>query len=241
MAAFSTNIQKFFQDYFGDNYQSATIKDMFGVEHFAKDIELITTDNSMKWLKFEKTYDYWCKWVHNNGCQFGIVKTAHQSKLGSMQKMSYQMINSLDISTMDEVAKESIAYINKLKTDNNEFLNYLKLNSNFSNDYEVLIALCKHNSDFLQSSYFRNRKEYIIKSYILNFKSGKVLQNADNLVIVGSPYAMLLYAATGQESSVDKDDTFFIEEGTIQCYTERFNSNEYLAAFRSPFNGRGNM
>lgn len=241
MAAFSTNIQKFFQDYFGDNYQSATIKDMFGVEHFAKDIELITTDNSMKWLKFEKTYDYWCKWVHNNGCQFGIVKTAHQSKLGSMQKMSYQMINSLDISTMDEVAKESIAYINKLKTDNNEFLNYLKLNSNFSNDYEVLIALCKHNSDFLQSSYFRNRKEYIIKSYILNFKSGKVLQNADNLVIVGSPYAMLLYAATGQGSSVDKDDTFFIEEGTIQCYTERFNSNEYLAAFRSPFNGRGNM
>lgn len=68
-----------------------------------------------------------------------------------------------------------------------------------------------------------------------------MIQNADNLVIVGSPYAMLLYAATGQEGSVDNDGTFSIEKGTIQCYTKRFGSNEYLAAFRSPFNGRGNM
>ena len=50
MAAFNTNIQKFFKDYFGDNYYSATVTDMFGVEHFVKDIELITTDNAMKWL-----------------------------------------------------------------------------------------------------------------------------------------------------------------------------------------------
>ena len=45
------------------------------------------------------------------------------------------------------------------------------------------------------------------------FKSGKIIQNAENLTIVGSPYAMLLYAATGDENSVDKDDTFFIENG----------------------------
>ena len=115
------------------------------------------------------------------------------------------------------------------------------MNSNFSNDYDVLIELCKQNPDFIRSSYFRMRREYIIKSYILNLKNGKVIQNAENLVIVGSPYAMLLYAATGLEDSVDEDDTFFAEKDTIQCYTERFNSGEYLAAFRSPFNGRGNM
>ena len=63
----------------------------------------------------------------------------------------------------------------------------------------------------------------------------KIIQNAENLVVVGSPYAMLLYAATGNENSVDDDDTFFIEDGTIQCYTEEsFNSGEYLAFFRSP-------
>ena len=94
MAAFNTNIQKFFKDYFGDQYYTATVTDMFGVEHYVKDIELITTDNAMKWLKFDKTYEYWCEKVYENNCMFGIVKTAHESKLGSVQKMSYQMVNS---------------------------------------------------------------------------------------------------------------------------------------------------
>ncbi|MCU6731142.1 Uncharacterised protein [uncultured Coprococcus sp.] len=72
-------------------------------------------------------------------------------------------------------------------------------------------------------------------------KSGRIIQNAENLVIVGSPYAMLLYAATGNESDVDNDNTFFTENNTIQCYTERFNSGEYLAFFRSPFNSKNNL
>lgn len=241
MAAFSTNIQKFFKDYFGDDYYTATVKDMFGVEHYVKDIDLITTDNSMKWIKFGKSYDYWCKWVYDNECQFGIVKTAHPSKLGDVQRMSYQMVNSLDLDTMNDVVAESAEYINRLKTDDEAFGDYLTANSNFSNDYEVLVELCRQNPEFVRSSYFRRRKNDIIKSYILNFKSGKVIQNAENLVVVGSPYAMLLYSATGKEEFVDKDDTFFVEKGVIQCYTERFNSGECLAFFRSPFNSRNNL
>lgn len=241
MAAFSTNIQQFFKDYFGDEYQFATVKDMFGNEHYVKDVELITTDNAMKWLKFDVSYEYWCEKVYENNCMFGIVKTAHESKLGDVQRMSYQMVNCLDESIMENVVKESVDYINKLKQDDDEFLKYLEKNKNFSNDYEVLIALCKQNYDFTRSSYFRRRKEYIIKNYVLNMKSGKIIQNAENLVVVGSPYAMLLYAATGNENSVDDDDTFFIEDGTIQCYTERFNSGEYLAFFRSPFNSQNNL
>ena len=241
MAAFSTNIQQFFKDYFGDEYQFATVKDMFGNEHYVKDVELITTDNAMKWLKFDVSYEYWCEKVYENNCMFGIVKTAHESKLGNVQRMSYQMVNCLDESIMENVVKESVDYINKLKQDDDEFLKYLEKNKNFSNDYEVLIALCKQNYDFTRSSYFRRRKRKIIEAYVLNTKSGKLLQNAENLVVVGSPYAMLLYAATGNEDSVDDDDTFFIEDGTIQCYTERFNSGEYLAFFRSPFNSQNNL
>ena len=241
MAAFSSNIQQFFKDYFGNDYYSATVKDMFGNDHYVKDIELITTDNAMKWLKFDITYDYWCEKVYENNCMFGIVKTAHESKLGQVQRMSYQMVNCLDESIMPNVVKESVNYVNKLKQDDDEFLKYLQKNKNFSNDYEVLIALCKQNVDFFRSSYFRRRKRKIIENYVLNMKSGKLIQDAENLVIVGSPYAMLLYAATGDENSVDEDDTFFCEEGTIQCYTERFNSGEYLAFFRSPFNSQNNL
>ena len=241
MAAFCSNIQLFFRDYFGDNYYSATVKDMWGNEHYVKDIELITTDNAMKWIKYDVSYDYWCNKVYENDCMFGIVKTAHPSKLGNIQRMSYQMVNSLDVNIMEDVCKESINYINRLKTDDDFFLEYLRKNINFSNDYDALIAICNKNNDFVKSSYFRERKKSIIMNYVLNFKSGKVLQNADNLVIVGSPYAMLLYGATGNPDIVDLDDTFKIEKYATQCYTSRFNNDEYLAEFRSPFNGKYNL
>lgn len=241
MAAFCSNIQLFFKDYFGENYYTATVKDMWGNDHYVKDIELITTDNAMKWIKYDVSYDYWCKWVFDNNCMFGIVKTAHESKLGNVQRMSYQMVNSLDINIMEDVCKESIDYITKLKTDDDFFLEYLRKNNNFSNDYEALIALCEQNRDFIRSSYFRERKKAIIMAYVLNFKSGKIIQNADNLVIVGSPYAMLLYGATGNPDIVDEDDTLSVEFGTIQCFTTRFDNDEYLAEFRSPFNGKYNL
>lgn len=241
MAAFNTNIQAFFKDYFKDDYYTATVKDMFGIDHFVKDIELITTDNSMKWLKLNISYDYWCKRVYENNCMFGIVKTAHESKLGEVQKMSYQMVNSLDNDIMENVVRESVEYITKLKKDNDEFLKYLEKNKNFSNDFDVLIALCQQNPEFMRSEYFRERKKTIIKTYVLNMKSGKILQNAENLVIIGSPYAMLLYGATGREDIIKDDITFFVEEDSIQCYTERFNSGEYLAFFRSPFNSKNNL
>ena len=241
MAAFCSNIQLFFRDYFGEEYYTATVEDVWGNKHYVKDIELITTDNAMKWIKYNVSYDYWCNKVYENGCMFGIVKTAHCSKLGNVQRMSYQMVNSLNIDTMNEVCKESIKYINKLKTDDDFFLDYLRKNINFSNDYEVLMALCNQNKDFLRSSYFRERKKAIIMNYVLNFKSGKIIQNADNLVIVGSPYAMLLYGATGNPDIVDEDDTFSVEDLAIQCYTSRFADDEYLAEFRSPFNGKYNL
>lgn len=241
MAAFCSNIQQFYRDKLGDEYETATVMDMFGVEHRVKDIELITTDNAVKWLKFGISYDYWCRKVEENGCEFGIVKTAHPSKLGDVQKMSYQMVNSLDFDIMPDVCKLSLEYIERLKTDDSFFLEYLKYNANFSNDYDVLIDLCKWNPDFVRSSYYRERKRKIIMGYVMNFKFGKVIQNADNLVIVGSPYAMLLYSLRGNVDDALTDPTFCIEDGTIQCYTSRFFDDEYLAEFRSPFNGKNNM
>lgn len=241
MASFCTNIQEFFKDYFGDTYETAILIDMFGVKHYAKDIELITTDNAMKWIKFDKSYEYWCEKVEENGSLFGVVKTAHPSKLGEVQKMSYQMVNSLDEDVMPEVMKATDEYIYKLKSDNDEFLKFLKKKSNFSNDYEVLLALVEQNPKFIRSDYFRNRKKRIIKNYLFNIKNGELIQTADNLVIVGSPYAMLLYAASGNPNDVDLDDTFKIEENTIQCYNKRFDPGEHLAFFRSPFNSKNNL
>lgn len=237
-AAFHTNIQRFFKDWYGDEYENAKVVDMWGNEHYAKDIKMITTDNSMKWLKFDISYDYWRKKVHENGCQFGIVKTAHKSKYGDVQRMSYQMINTLDVEIMDGVLARSKSYVEQLKSDNDVFLDYLRDNENFSNDYEVLVALCEQDSEFVRSEYFRSRKKKIIDGYVKNLKFGKVLQEGDNLVMVGSPYAMLLHSV-GED--VERDNTFGQEQDCIQCYTKRFGADEYLAGFRSPHNSKSNI
>lgn len=238
MASFCTHIQKFFKDYFGDNYETALVEDMFGEKHLAKDIKLITTDNATKWVKFGVSYDYWCQKVNENFNLFGIVKTAHESKMGNVQRMSYQMINSLDLNTISDVSSLTIEYLELIKKDNNEFLKYLKRNINFSNDYEVLLELCNQNKEFIRSKYFRDRKERIIRTYFEEIKSGKLIQNADNLVIVGSPYAMLLHSV-GKD--IKNDNTFCVENETIQCFTERFEDGEYLAGFRSPHNSQNNL
>lgn len=237
-AAFHTNIQQFFKDWYGDEYENAKVVDMWGNEHYVKDIKMITTDNAMKWLKFDVSYDYWCRKVHENDCQFGIVKTAHKSKYGDVQRMSYQMINTLDVEIMDGVLARSKSYVEQLKSDNDVFLDYLRDNENFSNDYEVLVALCEQDSEFVRSEYFRSRKKKIIDGYVKNLKFGKVLQEGDNLVMVGSPYAMLLYSV-GED--VEKDNTFGQEQDCIQCYTKRFGADEYLAGFRSPHNSKSNI
>ena len=238
VAAFCSRIQMFMQDYYGEAYDTAEVEDMFGRKVRVKDIRLITTNNAIKWIKFHVSFDYWCKWIAKNDYNFGIVKTSHESKLGDVQRMSYQMMNSLDINTMPDVCSKTLEYINALKNNNKIFLEFLKKNKNFANDFEVLIALCEHNSDFVNSSYFRERRQAIINSYMLNFKNGHSIQNADNLTIVGSPYAMLLHAV-GEDAF--NDPTLRPELGTIQCYTERFDDGEYLAAFRSPHNSCNNI
>ena len=238
-AAFCTKIQKYFKDYFGDEYETATVVDMWGNPHKASEIKLITTDNAIKWCKFEGvTYEYWCNKVHELNDNFGIVKTAHKSKMGDMQRMSYQMVNALSVDIMDGVLSDTKEYILKLKNDDDVFFEFLKRNSNFMTDYEVLLALCKHNPDFTKSDYFRQRRKQIIYNYVLDIRTGHIVQNGDNLVIVGSPYAMLLHSV-GEDAH--SDPTFETEDNSMQCWTARFDDGEYLAEFRSPFNGVRNM
>lgn len=244
MAAFHTEIQMFFKDWceeHGIEYDTYKIKDIFGNEHLAKDIKIITTTNSMKWCgKFDGiSYEYWCdRVVKDNDSYFGIVKTAHESKLGDVQQMSYQMINALDVNKMENICRTTVEYIEQLKNDDAVFFEYLERSSNYFNDHEVLIKLAEYNPDFVRSDYFKMRRSFIINNYFRNVKMGKVIQNGDNAVIVGSPFGMLLHTV-GEDP--ESDPTFEHEDGCIQCYTERFDNGVYIAEFRNPFNSRASL
>lgn len=244
-------IQKFFKDWCNENgydYETHQIQDMFGNWHYLKDIKMITTDNSVKWRKFvdimggtlEKAYEYWCDKIRADNCEWGIVKTDHESKLGQYQQLSYQMVNTLPCTKDDvkAIAQTSIDYVELLKTNNDEFEKFLRKYANEVNHYEMLADLYTHNKDFAESKWFREEKRKIISNYIHKLRKGKIFVEGDNLTLFGNPYALLLYSV-GEDW--ENDLTFQKERGVIQCYTPRFNSGEFLAGFRNPHNSPNNI
>ena len=245
------HIQMFFKDWCrgnGHDYETYQVQDMFGKWHYLKDIKIITTDNAIKWKKFidlmggtlESAYSYWCNRIHADGDIWGIVKTDHESKLGKYQQLSYQMVNTLPCTKEDikEIAKKSIDYVELLKTSNDEFETFLRKNANEINHYEMLADLYKQNHEFGNSKWFRYEKSEIIKSYVRRLRKGKIFVEGDNLTVFGNPYALLLYSV-GDDWR--KDNTLIKEDGCIQCYTNRFDDKEHLAAFRNPHNSPNNV
>ena len=249
--AFKSYIQRFFKDWCDTNgfdYNTYQVQDMFGNWHYVKDIKMITTDNAIKWKKFQElmgnniseAYDYWCERIHADGDIWGIVKTDHPSKLGQYQQLSYQMINTLPCTVDDvkDIAQTSIDYVELLKQDNDEFEKFLRKYANEVNHYEMLADLYAQNHDFGNSKFFRYEKKEIIKQYVFRMRKGKIMVNGDNLTVCGNPYALLLYSVGGD---YEKDPTLMQEFGSIQCYTKRFGNGEYLAAFRNPHNSPNNI
>lgn len=249
--AFRTNIQLFFKDWCeskGYDYETYMIKDMFDEWHYLKDIKMITTHNSIKWLKFAdlmgsnltEAYEYWCGRIHADGDMWGIVKTDHESKFGEYQQLSYQMVNTLPctIDDVKDIAQVSINYVELLKQDNDEFEKFLRKYANEVNHYEMLADLYAWNHEFGNSTFFREEKKKIVFDYVYRMRKGKILVNGDNLTVCGNPYALLLYSV-GEDFL--QDPTLKKEDGSIQCYTKRFNNGEYLCAFRNPHNSPNNI
>ena len=246
-----TKIQKFFKDWCSENgydYNTHQVQDMFGNWHYLKDVKMITTDNATKFKKFtdlmggtpEAAYDYWCDRIRADGCIWGIVKTDHESKLGNYQQLSYQMVNTLPCSREDvkAIAQDSIDYVELIKSDNNEFEKFLRKYANEVNHYEMLADLYAHNNEFSECKWFREEKRKIISGYVHKLRKGKIFVEGDNLTVFGNPFALLLYSV-GEDW---KDDpTLQKEDGSIQCYTPRFSSGEYLAGFRNPQNSPNNI
>ena len=251
MCGFKSHIQLFFRDWCaanGEDYNTYQVQDMFGEWHYVKDIKVITTDNAIKWKKFmnlmgstpTEAYHYWCKRIEADGELWGIVKTDHPSKLGHMQQLSYQMINTLPCSPQDvaDIARDSVEYVERLKSDPEEFEAFLRKNANEVNHYEMLADLYRQNKDFGNSTFFRHEKSEIIRQYIYKLRKGKIFVDGDNLTVCGNPYALLLYSVG---EFWREDPTFREEETAIQCYTRRFEDGEYLAAFRNPHNSPNNI
>lgn len=253
---FRGNIQDFFRDYCAENdkdYDTYTVEktDMFGRKLRLKDIKVIVTDKSLKWLnKFvdmmggtdKKAYRYYRNYMKRFDGYFSIVKTAHPSKWGDLQLSAYQMNNSVpttDRNILEHITDCSVDFCNKLKNSDAEYLKYLDKTKNDFNINELLIELVKWNQDFLKTEFFRKKKSRDISELKKDFEEGRLPQVADNLTIMDNPIALLL-KAVGDKNFLDEGCLEIMKDG-VQCYTPRFNEGERLAAFRSPHNSPNNI
>ncbi|WP_275443828.1 hypothetical protein [Petralouisia muris] len=248
---FRGNIQEYFKDYYKDRYETATVTDMFGNAFLAKDIKVIITENSIKWIKFtdimggseKAAYTYYKRFMKKHKERFAIVKTAHASKYGDLQRSSYQINNSLpcvDKIILERIAKVSIDYCNALKLSHKAFMKHLSANA--AKRYSinnVLLALDEWNDNFKYTEYFKAKRNGIISRFKNGrLKLGKLLQYGDNLTICGNIIALLM-KVTGQNFL---EEPCFKQIGNgIQCYTTRFKDGERLAGFRSPHNAPNNI
>lgn len=239
-------IQKFFMDYCKENgldYNNFEVVDMWGNKHKAKDIEMITTENAVKWTKFDFTYEEWCKKVKNDNNIFGVCKTDHKSKIsnGELQQASYQMVNSLvnlNEEQVEELCNTSLEYLNGLK-DVDKLVRYLEEKANFNNCYEMVAELIKKNRNLYDTELIRKYvRDVVIKECKNRLKGSKLLFNADNLILVGNPYGLLLHSVGAFKG---EDKTLEVSKDYISCYTTRFADGEHLAGFRSPHNSPNNI
>ena len=247
---FRGNIQQYFKDYYKTEYETATVTDMFGNVMKVSDVKVIVTDNSIKWLKFKeligktdlKAYRSYKKFMQKDGEQFAIVKTAHKSKYGKLQRSSYQMNNSLpttDQEVLQRIAQPSIDYYNTMIKSTDAFVDHLRMNKSVYSIDRILVALYEHNTDIQYTSFFKDRKSDILSKFKRKrLMLGKLLQEGDNLTICGNPISLLMMA-TGQDYL--NEGCFTSRGDGIECYTKRFADGECLAGFRSPHNSPNNI
>lgn len=247
---FRGNIQQYFKDYYKTEYETATVMDMFGNTMKVSDIKVIVTDNSIKWLKFKdlmgktalKAYRYYKKFMQKDGEQFAIVKTAHKSKYGNLQRSSYQMNNSLpttDPEVLKRIAQTSIDYYDSMIKSTDAFIEYLRMNKSVYSIDRILVALYEHNTNIQYTEFFKDRKSDILTKFKRKrLMLGKLLQEGDNLTICGNPISLLMMV-TGQDYL--NEGCFTNRRDGIECYTTRFADGECLAGFRSPHNSPNNI
>lgn len=233
--AFSTRIQKFFED-----NNITTVEQLNGKTRATSidQIKLITTPNSIKYLKFG-TFD---QWLDNIESTFAIVKYDKPTKFmdGNLTQIHYQGLNSLQFTQkeMDEFLKPTMDYIKALRYNPEvlrhhihypeEYENTSKLDKN-----DIVFRIMGLNPEFCKTRVYYNFMRDLIRAYVKNARCGHIMVHGNYSVMFGNPYEMLLH-------TIGKfDGTPELPVGCV--HSINFDYDQVLFASRSPHICAGNV
>lgn len=236
---FNCNVQQWFKD-----NGITDVSQLNGTTRAKRieDVKLITTPNSIKYLKFD-TLDNWLDNLYPN---FGVVK--HDKKThffgGRLVQTHYQLINTLQMSK-DEVREfldESLDFAQKLR-DNpavvRHFIKYPNVDEldpmtiPMTDKNDIVYNLMCINDNFTQTKYYQEFLIDLLRSYYKNLKNGHVYVNGNYSTLLGNPIEML-------QQSIGK----FSGESQIgvgNIHNIRFGYDKILLGSRSPHVTMGNI
>lgn len=240
-ACFNTNIQQFFED---NNITSISQLSGSTVATDIKDIKLITTKSSIKYLGFGTFNDYLAKLEPT----FGVVKYDKGSHhINNMVSTHYQLINTIQL-TKDEVKEllqQTMDYMHSLKTSLPTFRNHIKITKmdqevksfDAYNSGSMVYNFLALNDDFANTKLFQNYRKDIISSFKRNVQEGHILINGNYSTICGNAPEMLKASV---KDMFDIDTTPSELQGK-EIHSTSFEYDQDLLACRSPHVTMGNV
>lgn len=250
--AFNTKLQKWFE------YNNiTTLTDMFGNEYDTSKIKLVTTPNSLKFLKFaykisennKDCYEYWKNHVDNI---FGVVKCDKEGNFGSYNRTTYQLLNSIPNLTkhdLEYITELERNYVMLLKNDNAVFRNYLGCDAKASlrlekgidsgdlslyENTDLMNALLLVNSDVQYTKKFKKMKSDLIANYIGHLREGKIrMKDAKYVTLFSNPFEMLLASICQY-----KNESIMVGR---EIYCPYYENQETFCATRNPHVNAGNV
>lgn len=256
--AFKTKLQKWFED------KSITLDDLIarGFITLATDISqivMVTTPNSMKFLKFMKgglTESNVRKWIEKVDSTFGVVKYDKRTKFfgGKMVQTSYQFINTLGFTEgqVEELLQPSKDYLTTIRNDY-DFMRYHfsdaykreqddeteELSDGLAERSDVIFKLMGINYDFKDTKLYYNFRNDVVESQKERLKKGHILLRGTNATLFGNGPEMLLALSGEFDLHSKKNESSVLAKGEIAC--KKFQNGEKLVCARSPHITMGNL
>ena len=199
---FNTNLQDWFEEN-GITDISQLHPDAITLATDIKDVKLVTTPNSIKYVKFAPII----QWLNTIDSTFSVVK--HEKKThflnGQLVQAHYQLLNTLQLSPEEvhQLLGPSLEYVNYLNTNTDVLKYHVKcstcdeddehLSNIFKSKNDIVYTMMNYSDEFYSTKYFYDFKKEICKSYLKNLKKGHILINGNYSVLFGNPYEMLLH------------------------------------------------
>lgn len=262
-ASFKCNLQAYIREQYKDKsdeeFNKITVKDMFGNDIYLKDVKVITTDNSCKWVKFAKdkypnsknplkdAYEDWITRCREKENLFAIVKTDKSTKYKDLVRMSYQVENTLPFSTdinqakkeMEAILQTTLDYADKIRKDDSAFINYIT--SSNDEELKILSDMLERNSDLIKTRFVNDIRNDISRGIINRAKEGKLFVHGNNETLCSSPIEMIQHALgklpLTEDGKLDKAkfiNSFGDDKDVINVYCKNFVDDKLLAFARSP-------